>query len=442
MLPQNLVQNASALLCKLNKKSLNQSDKNEFDNDDDEIHKFFIKFRNEITKLIRATAKLNPAYYVQYAYEWSLHVFQQTHGSLNYNDGFNSNSYFYMTWDGILFLWSNIMQIISKKIKSNEINDTSGEKEVLSNLIKHTIDYKSDNPNYTSFNLSLLSSLMPIIDLNNNDTQEFILKIIIEKLLSEFDCFKDINLENFNDALVQLHTKPYLKKTVLNVRRQLLAILLNICRTYTTKIKNLFNFLYEKLSSLLKLCTNLTQMEQILIIEILIYLSNEFNSYELQGNFIEQNMSSVREFFCTNQEFLQSLENVETFAKFIGLDGDQSRDPVASEKATSNRKQIFYALNALYGVLKCIQVKEVNPENKEFLSQCGFLQQNSLTKQFFSRNPAFKLYKSLFEPLYKLLKSFNLLHNPEIAKQFSHVYTDCLTMTESAKYVALGKCLF
>ncbi len=443
LFPQNLVQNANGLMCKLTKKNLSQTDKNEMDNDDDEIHKFAIKFRNEVTKLIRTTAKLNSTYYVHYGFEWSLHIFQQTHGACQYNEGFSSNSYFYTTWDGILFLWSNLMQILSKKIKTTEVSENLiAEQQILFKLFKHTIDYKSDNPNYASFNLSLLSSLLPIVDLNT-DNQEYMLKIVIDKLLDEFDLFKAINLDNgFSESNVQLYSKAYLRKTVLNVRRQLLAILLNVCRTYTVNIKNLFNYIYEKLTGLLKLSTNLTQMEQIIVIEILIYLSNEFNSYDLQANFIAEHMLSIKEFLCSNEEFLGSLDTTDAFIKFIGLNVDPSGDRIANEKATTNRKQIFYSLNALYGVLKCIQVKELKNENRDLLSQWGFVQYNSLTKQYFTANPAFNLYKMLFEPLIKLLKSFNLLHNPTSVMQFNQAYADCLTMTETAKHVALGKKVF
>lgn len=479
------------ILYKINTCKQLTSEYDEFDSDDD-LNKFIIKYRIELAKLIRLSTQLYMDVCVDTAYKWAIKIIQESipsASSLGDSDvsvlsqGYNINSYLYLSWDALLFLWSNIMQIISKQIKLKQltVNSNSTILNNLNCLLKHSIEYKVINANLTSYNLSLLSSLLCVCDIymdnetgdatfNNSQHVELMLKIILEKLFNEFNYFKTINETNVDQHFMSqtsvqtpisstYSTKPLKLKCVLNVRRQCAAIILNICRNYTKIIKKFFNYIYENINNLLneKIKNEdvkdggnnnnnkiLTQMEQIIFIEALIYCSNEFNSYDLQMQFINENLTQIKEFFLLNKEFLYSIDDVNNFCLFIGLTSQQQPQQVIDLNlmqtqtkliCLSNRKQIFFAVNALFGILKCIQVPvELNESNRIQLANNGYLDPVTLN----IRNPGYIFYIQLFEHLIKLLKCMNMLHLNDVNEKFFIQYKNCLKMTDAIKVLSLG----
>ena len=293
---------------------------------------------------------------------------------------------------------------------------------------------------------------------------DMMLKVILEQFFDGFTRFKSITETNVDEHFQAQSTqaaptgaiygsKSLKMKCILNVRRHYGAMILNICRTYTKQVKQFFEFIYLNVNNLLNEVTDptlvdksgqkaiannkvLTQMEQIIFIETLIYCSNEFNSFDLQSQFLTQNLNSIKEFFFLNKEFLISIENINYFTLFTGLaNSDQN---MSKEACLINRKQIFYSINALFGVLKCVQVPEVKEttgvDEKNKLISNGYLDQ--ATNKI--RNPAYSFYIQLFEHIIKLLKCFNMLHLNGLKETFLNEYRGCLEMTDGMKTLSLG----
>jgi exportin-5 len=447
----------------------------EFDSDE-ELLKFFHKYRAELAKLIRQSSQLYIRPYVDAALTWTVKIINETSTSNNdpnvLAQGYNTTSFLYLSWDALIFLWSNLMLVINKQIKSKKLTpDLLALKDNLLQMLNFSINFKSINANFTSYNLSLLSSLLVLCE-TSAENMDLMLKITLEKLFEGFNTFKQITDstvdEHFNAQSTPntptstiYSTKSLKMKCILNVRRHCAAMILNICRNYTKNIKQFFDFIYLNINNLLNetLTTEpatktttivaiesnkvLTQMEQIIFIETLIYCSNEFNSFEMQTQFLVQNLTSIKDFFFFNKEFIASIENINYFTLFIGLIDPHTISTAEFAGLTKdvclvNRKQIFYSVNALFGVLKCIQVPELSDtttnDEKKQLIQNGYLDQS--TNKI--HNPAYAFYIQLFEHLIKLLKCFNMLHMDGLKDRFSNEYKNCLKMSDAMKTLSLG----
>ena len=443
----------------------------EFDSDED-LLKFFYKYRAELAKLIRQGSQLYLNSFVNAALAWAVKIINETSNDVNaLAQGYNTSSYLFLAWDALIFFWPNIMITINKQIKSNHVTpELLLLKDNLLQMLNYSINFKTANANFTSYNLSLLSSLMVIGEMSA-DNIDLMLKVTLEKLFEGFNHFKQVTEANVDEHFKAQSTpetptsaiygsKSLKIKCILNVRRHFAAMILNICRNYTKKVKQFFEFIYLNVNNLLNETTGnavfayekegqtaiasnkvLTQMEQIIFIESLIYCSNEFNSFDMQTQFLNQNLNSIKEFFFFNTEFLKSIENINYFALFTGLTSQVTGEQnilIQKEASLINRKQIFYSVNALFGVLKCVQVPVITDaltvERKNELIASGYfdISTNSI------RNPAFSFYIQLFEHLIKLLKCFNMLHLDGFKETFLNEYKGCLQMTDAMKTLSLG----
>jgi hypothetical protein len=114
------------------------------------------------------------------------------------------------------------MQTLNKKIKDksfqNELELETIKKHLI-NMISLCVKFNSTNANYCSYNFSLQSAVLIACELDNT---EIILETILVKLFSDFILFQnEITTTNKNH-----------QKCIQNLRKQIAANILNICRTY------------------------------------------------------------------------------------------------------------------------------------------------------------------------------------------------------------------
>lgn len=396
----------SQLLFKFNYMSMIEH----FDTEED-FNKFSIKYRNELAKFIRLASQLNYSAYFLNACEWSAKVIAETN-RLPANDqtGFDSNSLLYLYWDALLVIWNNLINVLNKNL-SHEVGvmnvPIESVKEKLINLLSTSIQANIKNPNYASFNLSFISAiLIKTCDLYDENNRDMMLKTIVDKLMNDFIFFQ-------NEMAAFQGPHPFLK-FYYNLRRQICAVILTICKSFNKTLVKAFDYFYTKLMELINM-PNTTQMEKGIHIQSLVYLSNEFESSAMQSNLINQFLAPILDFFRSNSSH---LANIDSFIQFLGF-GNPMVMPISADMQAAcilNRKLVFFYVNCLLGILKCINF--IGASNNQPLSH----EQSSLFIQ-------------IFEYLIQLLKSFNQLHAPETRVK---VNKDVLDMTESAKLLILG----
>ncbi len=365
-------------------------------NSEEDFRRFSQKYRNDLAKLIKLSTRLYLEHYLTAAFEWAAKIIYET--KPNDQSGYDPNSFLYMCWDAVLFLWTSIMQAIGKTVKEKSFKNESEMnfiKEKLISLISLCVKFNCANANYCSFNFSLQSTIIVSCELENT---EVILETILGKLFGDFILFQNKYIELDAEG----KTDAQILKSIQNLRKQIAANILNICRSYASKIMKDFEEIYTKCMTLIN-NTHSTSIERVIFIQSLIFCNNENNSYAAQSAFIEQFLRPIYEFFLS-QEFQASVQNVEMFIKFVGLN-ESLPDP----NTLQNRRQIFFYLNVLFAILKSVKA------NDETLNQSHF---------------AFASFMKIFEPLLQFIKCLNAIHSPDAKSKLNPEF---LEMTEAAK---------
>ena len=381
-----------------------------FDTEED-FNKFCIKYRNDMSKCIRLASSLNFDVYLHNAYEWSLKVLHETN-KLDPNDqsGFDPNSLLYLHWDALIVMWNNLVSVLNKKLYTHESIPIEMIKTKLINLLSTSIQFCFKNPNFNSFNLSFISCILTkTSDLYDQASKEMMLKTIVDKLINDFVLFQ-------NES-VSFQGMPTHAKYFFNLRRQITAVLLNICKSFNKHLVKSFDYFYAKFMELINLA-NSTQMEKCILIQGLVLLSNEFGNAAMQIDLLKQFVTPILEFLQVNNFY---LANMESFIQFLGLDSETN---TANNNAACvlNRKLIFFYVNCLSGILKCVT----------FITD-GSVQQQQLNN--YLSHAQSSMFIQLFEYLMQLLKAFNLLHTANYRQK---VNRDLLDMTDSARLMVLG----
>jgi exportin-5 len=362
---------------------------NDFDSQED-FYKFFIKYRVDLARLIKSGSNIMLDSFFNSAFEWAGKILVET-SNLKENEvksGYDSSSFLYLCWDALIYLWTSMAQTINKKLKENKSEVKFIEPKICS-LITYSVEFKSSNANYTSFNLSLLSCVVSIYE--KLDQPQNIFQNIIERLFMIFDQFQTATTEN-----------DEFRKHEINVRRQTAAMLLNVCKSHAKQLQSAFESIFNKVGHIVQ-ASNTTQLEKIILIQALIYCTNEF-PYEMQSTYLSQFLNPIFAYLSSIQN---SIENVQMFVRFYGLD-----ESMPNPDGLNNRKQLFYNVNLLYSILKCYELKENAP--------CT-LKEN-----------LFNFFMSIFDLVLNLSRCFNELH------EASNINRNYLGMTDAAKMTALG----
>ena len=364
----------------------------DLDTEESDFSRFFQKYRNDLGRLINLASNIYLEPFLKESITWTMKIITETSElNDNHQSGFDSNSLIYMSWDSLVYLWNNLIQVIMKKMKQNKPELAEFKNQLKLNLIyliESCIKLKSKNPNYSSFNLSLMSSLLQSCEFYEFEERDRLFKLILEKLFDELTYFKNESIQlQLNEKAVGSYLKFYM-----NVRRQTAANVLNICKNYNKDLKHMLNPLYEQVNKHIE-CPNSTQMEKIILIQALVYLSNQLPSFESRVTFINELISPTFKFF-TSEEFQFKIKDAISFVGYIGLN-DSSKQSVDIASTLTNRKQIFYHVNLLFAIVKSLDL--TNDTN------------NQLNEQILETNLFPYLFKIL-DVILDLFKCFNMIH--------------------------------
>jgi hypothetical protein len=209
------------------------------------------------------------------------------------------------------------------------------------------------------------------------------------------------------------------------VKKQIAAVILNVCRQYASDLFTNFDYIYSNCTKFIDSSAT-KNMEKSILIQALIFCSNEFPTFEMQSNFIAQYIKPIYEYF-TNQNFTNALQNGHTFGQFMGL---LSTNPNPLD--LSNKKQIHYSITVLYGILKSIKFKTIDNDEqaKENLKLNGFIDPTT----GHVKSPGFLICYQVFDYIIEMFKCFNMLHSIKDNDSLKSY----LEMTEQVKLAVLG----
>lgn len=289
---------------------------NEFDNED-EFNKFQQRYRYELGRLIRLAGVLDVQSFVDNAYDWSQKIVAQT-GQLAPDDqtGYDPTSFLYLCWDALIFLWTNLIQVLIKNQARLNLPATNVKSQLIS-LVSSSVGLNIQNANYSSFNYSFLSALLNFTcDLCADaidDKRPLILKTILDKLFKDLDVYR---LESARLLAVERTSNTsVMLRYLYNVRRQISAIVLNVSKSYTRLVKDMLEGLFGRIVDILNQ-SETTQMEKCILIQVLVCISNESGA-ELQLSLVKQFLDPMLEFYNRHKA---DFSNVDNFISLIGVD--------------------------------------------------------------------------------------------------------------------------
>ena len=197
----------------------------------------------------------------------------------------------------------------------------------------------------------------------------------------------------------------------MNVRRQLAANMLNVCKNYGKDMHASLNQVYDEINRLANSEDN-TQMEKIILIQALIHCTSQLSDQGARAQFVTSMLQPTLEFFKSGQmsAWMQAAvaqNDIGAFVNFAGI------SDATCAQGLPNRKLIFYHVSLLYGVLKSLDVQTMS-----------------------SSGTFVALWFELFDHVLDLLRAFNMLHDSaKCAALFNPCY---LSMPEWAKATILG----
>ena len=144
-------------------------------------------------------------------------------------------------------------------------------------LFHDVLNYDTKDPLILSCVLSCVSQLFIYI---NNCPEK--LSVVLNKIFSAAQ------------FTVEGQTKATRSKAVRNVRRHACSVLVKICKVYPDLLLPGFNELYSHIKQLSNKPQQLSQMEKTTLEEALILISNRFNDFQKQSDFIGELMQPVK----------------------------------------------------------------------------------------------------------------------------------------------------
>jgi len=133
-------------------------------------------------------------------------------------------------------------------------------KEKTLSLLGMCVSVKLRNANFCSFSLSLLSSVVTFSECYDPDVKSNIYARVLEKLFEELNYFK-------SECVAATTTTAgggggANMKFKFNVRRQLAAITLTLCRNYASYFKDIFDSVLARVFEIIS-CNYSSQMEKV-----------------------------------------------------------------------------------------------------------------------------------------------------------------------------------
>lgn len=259
-------------------------------------------------------------------------------------------------------------------------------------LLEECLRLESRNPLVLSTLLTCISSLFVFLSMSSCQittancvamTGATLLPRVLEKI---FACV------TFQDNSQPVATK--------NLRRHSASLLVKLSIKYPLLLLPVFDQINTTIKSLvMQQNETLSKMEQILLKEALLVISNHFGDYERQNAFIGETLQESNTQWASLSTALVSPHD---FLHFIGLDKPPVVDPQADPN-WRNRTNLMYVLNTVLGVIKRCSW----PEDPDRASRGGFVVGFTESGNPICRNPATPHVVPVLPKILSLARIFN-----------------------------------
>ncbi|XP_071963530.1 exportin-5-like isoform X3 [Antedon mediterranea] len=374
----------------------------DFDSEDEFIS-FFATYRSLFLELVRYVNGLQPLLTFQVAEAWLKQTLAEP---LRYEPGktvITNNSPSLLQWDALTtFMESAVPRTL------RGVNPPIQEGE---ELLKQVIIYQTTDPMIASCVLSCVSTLFPTIRYSPH-----FLGPILDKL------FAGVTFS------VPGQSKKTRTRSVQNVRRHACSALIKMCRDNPELVMPEFNKIYTATKRLSADPNQLTQLEKVALYEALILLSNQFNDYRKQRDFLATILEPVATVW-NSQEVTLGISTPENFVEFVGLTKYDEQDPKGV-----NRANIIGSVQTIVAVTK----RCTWPENEEEAMAGGFIQGTMENGKPIYRSACAPLIAQLLNNVLILTRTMNAIWSRDVQSKVDPAFKQAYEMMECDRLALLG----
>lgn len=232
----------------------------------------------------------------------------------------------------------------------------------------------------------------------------------------------------FSCVVFQEPTQPIATK---NLRRHAGALLVKLGIKYPLLLLPVFDQIHSTIQSLMRSQPEqLSKMEQILLQEALLVISNHFGDYERQTTFAAEVIQESNAYWLSMTDMLASPRE---FIRHIGLDKPPPADPLL-DTYWKNRRDLMHAFNTALGVIKRCSW----PDDPDRASRGGFVVGLTESGNPIYRNPATPHVVPILPKVLGLARIFNDLFATDNIAQLSDGYKKAYGMLEQEKKNLMG----
>ncbi|PIN88319.1 hypothetical protein AB205_0198680 [Aquarana catesbeiana] len=383
----------------------------DFDSDEDFVT-FFNYFKAMMGDVMRRACRLNPHASFHMAAEWL-----QFQLSAPLDPGPNSSkageglctllSPSYIQWEAMTFFCECVFNQVVRVLRKEDLPVSQGVE-----LLQIVLSYQTKDPLILSCLLTNLSALFPFVRYMNGFMPSILTKL-------------------FSAVTFELNNKGPRTRSVKGVRRHACASIIKICRDTPELVLPHFNLLSSH-AMLLFMDEHLTQMEKYSMLEAQVMISNHFNSYEKQRDFLVQLLSLATSVW-SSQETQRAISSPDELISYVGAEMLKGLEEGESP-CQANRSQLSLCLYAVEGVLRRARW----PSDLEVAKAGGFVVGYTSDGNPIYRNPCSEQALKLLDSIFSLVRTFNNLYLPEVVQKMGEFYAKCLDMMEMEKKCILG----
>lgn len=219
---------------------------------------------------------------------------------------------------------------------------------------------------------------------------------------------------------------------VKNLRRHAASLMVKIAHKYPLLLLPIFDQINTSVHNLIRQQDQLSNVEQITLLEALLLISNHFCDYERQSNFITE---ITRAGVSLWMQLAPVVRNAHSFIDFVGL----NKPPVEPNSGIQDpcnvtRGQIVYALSLILGIIKRCSW----PDDPDRCSRGGFVVAFTESGNPICRNPATSHVVPLLPHILALIRVLNELWRPDALAAINAHFKGANGMQEHEKKQLLG----
>lgn len=232
----------------------------------------------------------------------------------------------------------------------------------------------------------------------------------------------------FACVIFQEPTQPVATK---NLRRHSGSLLVKLSIKYPLLLLPVFEQINSTIKNLILTQSEpLSKMEQILLQEALLVISNHFGDYERQTAYVAE---MIQESHAKWLSMANALSSPRDFINFIGLN-KAPIDDIQCDPNWNNRRDLMHAVNTVLGVIKRCSW----PDDPDRASRGGFVVGLTESGNPIYRNPATPHVVPILPKILGLARIFNDMFNADIQPSFADGYKKVNDMLEQDKKNLMG----